>query len=459
MKETIGNVVLNYQFYSGKDLYSDGPIEEELLEAAMSHTEDQLEEFIKEQDKWEFLYHFSKIRHNIVRGLDIQKGHSVLEIGAGCGAVTGALAQKAGQVTCIELSKMRSMINANRNRNFENIEIMVGNFNDIEPNLKEKYDYITLIGVYEYAALYIEGDTPYHDFLLKIKEHLKPNGKIIIAIENKMGLKYWAGCVEDHTGAWFDGIENYKNVTSVKTFTRKELERIFETVGMSKWEFYYPHPDYKLPFKIFTDNRLPQVGELCGRAYSYDRDRVSLFDDSIAFDNIIQNDLYPMFANSYLIVVGGEDMTPENMGYQEYPGAIDITPCKQYGFEELLQAKDALDGLVDVQIFWDFGSGFCEECSEIIKTKPEQDGVIRLKYQLPRGIQKFRIDPGNHSCIVVMNVQDEQGRDLQMVECNGTCREDGRIEFWHADPWFVYDVGDLDKEFRTIITLWYKKLG
>ncbi len=450
MKETIGKVVLNYQYYSGKDLYSDGPIEEELLEAAASHTEEELGSFIKEQDKWEFLYHFSSVRHNIVRGLAIEEHHSVLEIGAGCGAVTGALAKKAGKVTCIELSKMRSMINANRNRNKDNIEIMVGNFNDIEPQLQEKYDYITLIGVYEYAALYIGGENPYQEFLLKIKEHLKPTGKIVIAIENKMGLKYWAGCVEDHTGAWFDGIENYESVTSVKTFTRKELEQLFAEVGMQKWEFYYPYPDYKLPFKVFTDDRLPQVGELREKAFSYDRERICLFDDGKAFDNIIQNDLFPVFSNSYLIVVGGEEMVPEHMGYQQYPGEICITPRKGYSLKELMDAKKTCEGYVDFQIFWDFGTGFCEEQSKIMEIKPEEDGMICLQYTLPKGIVAFRIDPGNTPCIVDMHVCDEEEREIVASTCNGVRRTDGKMEFDHTDPWYVYEV---DKDIKQTISV------
>lgn len=33
----------------------------------------------------------------------------------------------------------------------------------------------------------------------KISGYLKEDGKLLIAIENKFGLKYWAGS-EDHTG-------------------------------------------------------------------------------------------------------------------------------------------------------------------------------------------------------------------------------------------------------------------
>ena len=42
--------------------------------------------------------------------MDISKSDSLLEIGAGCGAITGALAREARDVTCIDLSKRRSLI-------------------------------------------------------------------------------------------------------------------------------------------------------------------------------------------------------------------------------------------------------------------------------------------------------------------------------------------------------------
>lgn len=40
-----------------------------------------------------------------------------------------------------------------------------GKLPEIEKNLTEKYDYITLIGVFEYGEAYIQSETPYVDFL------------------------------------------------------------------------------------------------------------------------------------------------------------------------------------------------------------------------------------------------------------------------------------------------------
>ena len=52
-----------------------------------------------------------------------------------------------------------------------------------------KFDYITLIGVLEYANLYTYTENPYIDFLNSIKKFLKKDGKLLIAIENKLGMK------------------------------------------------------------------------------------------------------------------------------------------------------------------------------------------------------------------------------------------------------------------------------
>lgn len=452
MKETIGNVILNYQYYSGKDLYSDGPIEEELLKVASSLSDDELEEFVDREKKWEYLYHFSEIRHNIVRGLKITKEHSVLEIGAGCGAVTGALAAKAGRVTCIELSKMRSLINANRNRAKDNIEILVGNFTDIEAELQEKYDYITLIGVYEYAELYIGGDKPYRDFLLKIMQHLKPEGKIVIAIENKLGLKYWAGYPEDHVGARFYGLQDYTDVTGVRTFTRKELEDIFMSVGLKQWEFYYPHPDYKLPLMIFSDKRLPQAGEFGGKCGNYGQKTVQLFDEEKVFDTIIRNNLYPVFANSYLVIAGIDGMQKEDMEFQRFEGEIALENKEAYTLEELLEAKRKCDGYIQLQIFWDCGNGFCEENSSITEVRPNEEGRIDFPIMLPKNVLRFRIDPGNDACTIKLKVLNSASETYEVKECNGIMHPDGRMEFSHEDPWIVYENNKETDEIEGILT-------
>lgn len=311
MGETIGKVALDYTWYPGEDFYCDGAIEDELLEIVKQNPGNKYNHIIGKEKRWEILYHLSDIRSNIVQLLPVQKNQKVLEIGAGCGAISGALAQMSGSLTCVELSKKRSYINAYRNQAFDNMKILVGNFQDIEPNLTETYDYITLIGVLEYAQLYIQSEHPFDDFLKKISKHLAPGGKIVVAIENKLGMKYWAGCREDHLGAYFSGIEGYSHTKGVQTFSKPELERLFDRVGFQNREFYYPYPDYKFPRTIYSDGYLPKVGELNDNFNNFDNERMYLFDESRAFDTVIKDGLFPIFSNSYLILLTKEGQAHE----------------------------------------------------------------------------------------------------------------------------------------------------
>ena len=86
------------------------------------------------------------------------------------------LSQKAAEVTCCDLSRKRSEINAVRNAECDNVTIHVGNFRDIEPDLPRDYDFIFLIGVFEYGQGYIGSDNPYETFLQMLKKHLRQGG-------------------------------------------------------------------------------------------------------------------------------------------------------------------------------------------------------------------------------------------------------------------------------------------
>lgn len=299
MKEKIGEVTLNYKFYKGSDDYSDGDAIENKILQIVSETED-LETRLQSETEWPVLYHLSSIRHNVLRWYEFDKNASLLEIGAGCGAISGLLCEKVDQVVAIDLSKKRSTINATRNKKYSNLEIYVGNFEDIK--LEQKFDYITLIGVLEYSIYYINSENPFVDMLKKVKQMLKPGGKLFIAIENKYGLKYWAGATEDHTGKLFDGIHGYVDVERVRTFSKGGLKKVLEEAGFQNNEFYYPVPDYKMPLEVYSEGYLPKPGDIKEISAAYDRDRLELFDEVLTYNALCEDGLFEEFANSFIVV-------------------------------------------------------------------------------------------------------------------------------------------------------------
>lgn len=159
---------VNYDFYSGKDEYSDGDIENEIIEYEQKYSD--TDEVFKNDIRWPVFYHLTPIRKNILNWYPFEKDSEVLEIGAGMGAITETLCEKCKKVVSVELSKNRAKSIEIRNKDKENLEIIVGNLNDIDFG-QRKFDYITLIGVFEYAALYTNTQNPYIDFLNKIKKY------------------------------------------------------------------------------------------------------------------------------------------------------------------------------------------------------------------------------------------------------------------------------------------------
>ena len=288
--------VLNLNYYNGEDCYSDGDVENYILELVKNNK--TYSDATIDENFFPIFYHLSPERENIVNWYPFKKTDNILEVGAGCGAITGVLCRNGKFVTAVELSKRRSEINYVRNGQYQNLEIIVGNLNDAE--LEKKYDYAILNGVFEYAMSFTDGEDPYVDFLMQIKQFLKPNGKILIAIENRLGLKYFSGATEDHTGKYYDGLNGYVDNNSVRTFSKTELQNIFQKCGISKWKFYYPYPDYKFPTEIFSDKNVNNGN--FGKPYiEYQDFRVELFNEIKMIKTFKAEGLMGSFTNSFMV--------------------------------------------------------------------------------------------------------------------------------------------------------------
>lgn len=293
--------VFNLTWYKNEDLYSEGEIEDKIIDMIAGNETENYSKAIAEEFGWSTYYHLTHTRKNIVNWYPFKKDSSVLEIGCGMGAITNLLCEKCNDVTAVELSRKRATAALLRCKDKENLEIIVGNLNDIE--FGKKFDYITLIGVLEYQGKYTNTDNPYMDFIKEIKKLLKPDGRLLIAIENKYGLKYWCGAREDHTGIPFAGINQYSFTDNgVRTFSKAELDRLIKESGFKNTYFYYPMPDYKLPRVIYSENWLPDSESSQNLRPYYAPDRSTLVADEMSiYKDVIDNNVFEFFANSFLV--------------------------------------------------------------------------------------------------------------------------------------------------------------
>lgn len=303
--EQIGKVNLDLTNWDDSKEQQVDPILDELLCVVQKYSLEEYASFIEEKKCWPVFYHLSPLRQNVISWLPMIKEETkVLEIGSQCGAITGALAKMAKEVVCVEPSKKMSQINAYRNAECDNITVHIGEVEKILSELPRDFDYILLVGSLENSACYLNTEKPTETLVKMLMEHLALDGHMVIATPNKYGMKYFAGCKEDALGQYFGGIENYQDSEEVRTYSKNGLERLMAACKVTKYSFYYPYPDYRITSTLYSDAYLPGKGELTQNILNFDHDRMVLFDERSALEGTTEDGLFPVFANSFVVVTG-----------------------------------------------------------------------------------------------------------------------------------------------------------
>jgi SAM-dependent methyltransferase len=289
-----------------KKIYNDGDeVENYILSIYKNNTsKEKIDDILNDNPSWPVKYHLSSDRHNLLSWYNFKENSSLLEIGAGCGAITGLFLDKGLDVTAVELSKRRADIIRTRFRKFKNLEILNGDINDKE--FSQKFDYATLIGVLEYAGKYGKGEDPFLEMIRDAKKYLKKGGVLIIAIGNRFGLKYWRGVPEDHTNILFDSLEGYPKYIGVRTFGKLEITKLIQNSNFEERNinFYYPLPDYKFCYEVFSENYLPNENHSISRGIypsPHPIKSYQLFFESLVAKGLQKNNIFDNFANSFLI--------------------------------------------------------------------------------------------------------------------------------------------------------------
>lgn len=286
-----------------KRVYSDGmETEARMLKIAKDYPEDFSQDYIADNSEYIVNNTFSAVRRNILNWYPFKKEASVLEVGAGMGSLTGLLCDKAAHVTAIEMSETRANIIRARYPQRNNLTIISEDITKWKTT--QKFDYVIFIGVLEYAGVFSDEDKPFHKFLSCAKNLLQEDGIILFAIENKYGLKYWVGGSEDHLQKPYAGLQGYKEPKTAKTFSRFELEEMLKDVGLDKYRVYSVYPDYKFPEMICTDEFEPSYMNLKKVNFTYSNHSKVVVDEKDIYKDLIENDVWKFFANSFLIEAG-----------------------------------------------------------------------------------------------------------------------------------------------------------
>jgi hypothetical protein len=138
---------------------------------------------------------------------------------------------------------------------------------------------------------------------------VRPGGAVVCAIENRFGAQYLAGAPEEHYGRPFVGLEGYVEDGIARTFSRRELERLFVEAGLTP-QVQHVFPDYKFARLIYADALLETAATpLTWRAPRFPSDasprpRARLASEGPLWRGLVDAGFAGECANSFLVVAG-----------------------------------------------------------------------------------------------------------------------------------------------------------
>lgn len=172
---------------------------------------------------------------------------------------------------------------------------------------KNTYDYIIAIGVAEHIPNPVKAFTLWKDLL-------KKSGRLLLGMDNRLGLRYFCGDRDPFTNRNFDGIENYRRVLKEdrknlkgRNYSKEEICNMLDLSGWTYRKFYSVLPNLEYPQLIYSEDYLP-VESLDIRFFPmYSHPETVFLEEEFLYDDIIKNGLFHTMANSFLIELSNDN--------------------------------------------------------------------------------------------------------------------------------------------------------
>lgn len=302
---------INYQTdnYYNDDIY--GFYTNDIKNYIEKYNPEEYYKIINDDKRTNIVNIFSEMKTNIIKWYPFENNKSVLEIGANYGEITSELVKKCQEVIAIEFCKDKVNCISKRLKDIKNLKIILSS--DLKNlQLSDKFDYITLIGTAEYAKeLGFENLNEMINWAYRI---LNDDGKIFLALDNKLGAKYLAGSTRNKEEFPF---ANYKPHVQKKYnfYGKTELETILKNNNIENYKFYYPVPNYNLTHLIYTDDYLPKNSQY--NIY-YREDEEILFNELNLIEDTIKNKVFEFYTNSYFIEIAKNKQNISDVCYVNY---------------------------------------------------------------------------------------------------------------------------------------------
>lgn len=242
----------------------------------------------------------TKKRENILKWYPLAENASVLEVGAGYGELTAYLCEHVNQVACYERKTERINVIKMRCAAYKNLTCYSGHLQ--EQQWMETFDYIFIHDIFALSRKFFKGTDASVEMLRFLLPYLKADGRLLLTIENRLGLKYFAGAAEEISTQLFWGLKSFEEDERCRTFSKKELEEILRESGFTYVNWFYPYPGLVYPMEIYTDEIMDKIVYGISRPdYELVSDRYQFFDEQRMFWTLHKEGIADRFVNAFFV--------------------------------------------------------------------------------------------------------------------------------------------------------------
>lgn len=221
------------------------------------------------------------MRSGLLQWYTFERGSAVLYIGDSSDALAGMLSDKNVRLVCASCQTTCSA---------EWHEARTGVFDSI-------------VSV---EALEREQDPP--GVLRVWRGLLKPDGRLILGMNNRLGIRYFCGDRDLYTDRNFDGVEGYRrayakreDMFNGRSYSRAELKKMLVEAGWETARFFSVFPDLKNPCLIYGEDFLPNEDLSTRVSPMYNYPDAVFLEEASLYGSLIENGMFHQMANAYLI--------------------------------------------------------------------------------------------------------------------------------------------------------------
>ncbi|MCI8949034.1 MAG: hypothetical protein HFG49_03195 [Lachnospiraceae bacterium] len=334
------------------------------------HFTNNFSDSLAETEGLETVSYLSELPNGLLGWYPFEAGGRILQIGSWFGVYGEMLAGRCRELTILEADPYRAYMTDKRLKAFPNIRVFPTDAVAYCKNCSEKFHYVIFI-VDETIERIPDADS-YRKVLNAAKQVLSPEGKLLFALPNRLGVKYLCGVPDPKTHISFDGIT--ENNSELYRFDREELLQFIKGLGFFYVKMYYPMPDFSHPQVIYTDEFRPD-SSIQERLHIYTNHKTKRFlDEWILLEKFARNDVMHCFTNLFLVEAGN-------------------TPCSQVIYSALSAERDRSrafatniynNGIVEKVPFYPEGKGGIRKLLEHTRELSAR-GIPVLKMQEKEG--------------------------------------------------------------------------